>query len=257
MRLGSNTSPQIWQADPELGHRRASGWRTINGYFNEAKQLTKCLLINAKRTKPYPLEAVIKFSGDVTPDDHNTVWKMYTKNMRRRGITAVWVREPTRKNRIHYHLILTAPDAIEAAEQALRSSCLKGYTDRLELHVKAVEYQRAICEYVTKAKVKGYNDHGDYVVDKYGHKRLLFADHIKLDKHGSVGPFWHSPKEQIWREVVEREKGIALFKGEVCEEARRLHKLVADDLPRWRVERNLAYFAWRESLLKPESATDG
>lgn len=237
---------QIWQSNPPDGHDLASGWRTTNGYLREAKQLSYCLRTNARLTRPYPLEAVVKFAGDMTPDEHNTLWRKYTRNMRAKGITAFWTREPTRSNRIHYHLLIVAPEAAEAAQQALETACPPSHRERVTVHVDAVVHQNSICPYIVKAKVKGIDKTtGRWSNDKWAYKRLLFCEWVKLDKYGSVGPFWSKPKQEIWAAKVERERGIKLYRSRVWEEARRLHALVGDYIPRHVVERNLAWTAWR------------
>lgn len=156
--IGSSSASQIYQADPLDGHRLSRGWKTRNGQRRETKELAVCLVINRRpRRRDYPLEAVVKFDGDVSVNEHDDLWKKYAKNMKRRGVAASWVREPSNKNRIHYHLLIVAPDVPEAAEDAIRSACPKGYEDRLRLHVKTVVDQRGICYYLPKAKTRGYD----------------------------------------------------------------------------------------------------
>jgi hypothetical protein len=199
-------------------------------------------------TKAYPLEAVIKFAGEMDVNEHEEVWTKYVRNMRRRGIVGMWVREPSRSNRIHYHMILAAPEAEAEAERTILESCPEEYQARLRKpHVKPIYDQHAICGYVCKAKAKGYDERGRYSLDKWENKRLLFAKRIKLKKYGTIGRFWCKPKEAIWREVIERERGIGLHESEVYQAARHLHGLVGDDVPRRHILRSLAYAAWENA----------
>ncbi len=240
---------KIYQVNVECsGNQKfASGWKSLDGYFNESKRLSICLLINAKNTQKYTLHAIVKFAGDMTPDEHQEVWKKFTRNMRQKGIIAFWVREPTLENQVHYHLIVVAPQAIETAKDAIEKACPRSHIDRLKLHFGAIEHQVGFCHHISKAKVEGYINE-KYTSDKWQMKRLLFAKDIKLEKHGSIGKFWLLPKATIWKGVIEREKGIKLHEDQVYEDAKRLYQLVSVSVPSLKyVVRNLAYFAWKDT----------
>ena len=237
-------SDQIYQTDPELGYKRSSGWRTYNGYLRSAKQVAYCLIQNNKLT-PYRHEATISFIDTMTPAEHGVTWKMFSKNMRRRGVSMFWVREPTKSNTIHYHMIIVTPDCIRAAEDAIRAACPKLYRERLRLHIEAIQSVPGWSRYIVKAKTAGYSPGGTYTTDKWAGKRLLFNSNLKLDKIGSIGPFWSRPQRAIWSECIKQEKRIALYKPDVYDEAGRLHEMLSHDLSFDAVLRTLAWGAWK------------
>jgi hypothetical protein len=54
---------------------------------------------------------------------------------------------------------------------------------------------------MVKAKTRGYDAHGVWQQDKWQDKRLLFKRNIGLDKHGTIGKFWHGGLEAIKQEA--------------------------------------------------------
>lgn len=252
---------QIFQADPPDGHTLSRGWKNRHGYAREAKELATCLRINSRlRGVKYPLEGVIKFTGEMSAEEHKQLWKAFTKNLRRRGVTAFWIREPSRNNRVHTHLILTAPDEDAAAREAMEGACPPAYRDRLRLHVAVIRSQHDLIHYICKSRVAGYDAAtGQRTHDKHAAKRLMFNDNVKLDKYGCIGAFWAKPKAKIWASVVKRERGISLHAPAVYDDAEKLHRLVEAEVSFKYVLRSLAYTAWRAATTKcvaPETAND-
>jgi hypothetical protein len=116
----------------------------------------------------------------------------------------------------------------------------------LHLHLERIRDQTATIYYTVKAKVAGYDPIKRRITsDKWAGKRLWFASWVTLQKYGSVGPFWHTPKAKLWKRVIERERGINLHLADVNDDARKLAELTGE--PLLRVKRSLAYFRWRET----------
>src|SRR4051794_33777634 len=107
------TSPitSLYQTNPPFnkhtGHRPKSWTDSIEGYLNEARKLTQCLIQNRKALKAaYTWFVTIYLENAMPPQDINTWWRKGARNLKQHGVIALWVREPTRQNKVHYHLIL-------------------------------------------------------------------------------------------------------------------------------------------------------
>ncbi len=247
MELTINSIQKPYQDDPALGHRQASGWKTKNGYLNEAKQLARCLVENQRlRGENYALEAVVKFAPDLTLQEHDTVWKKATRNMKNRRVVGVWVREPSRSGRVHYHLLLVSPELPRVAGDTIKQAIPKAYRSRAVVHVDSVRDQFAMCYYVCKAKLPYIDpETGKYYRDRWAGKRLLFFREITLQKYGSIGRFWHTPKREIWKQIIGEERRLSQYRSEVYHEAQMLHRLVGVEVSLNRIVRNLCWTAAR------------
>ena len=103
-----------------------------------------------------------------------------------------------------------------------------------------------MCYYVCKAKIAYIDpETGEYYRDRWASKRLLFLREIALQKYGSIGPFWHTPKREIWNQIIAEERRLFLYRSEVYQEAQTIHRLVSGDVSLNRVIRNLCWCAAR------------
>jgi len=89
----------------------AKSWTdTVEGYLNEAKQLTMCILRNRRlMRRPYTWLVTINFEVELEPSRIATLWTKISRKMREQGVVAIWVREPSRANKVHHHLLLRNP----------------------------------------------------------------------------------------------------------------------------------------------------
>jgi hypothetical protein len=183
-----------------------------------------------------------------------------------KGIVALWVREPNRLNKLHYHIIIKNPiseaDLKKAIEDAMPPRSVVKWRKRIE----PIKNEWRLCHYVFKAKVKGRNKQGNVVNDLYRHKRLLFLPKMPFKKVGTIGDFWEQgkSKKKLWDEIkaIEKKIGEGLEKPNV----KRLCQYVYDMLPGVtlkEIERSFGLDAdgaavqdWIESLLAGEWADE-
>src|SRR5262245_11009164 len=96
----------IYQISPLLsfpGPFKEKGWtNTLDGYLYEANKLARCIIRNRCH---YPWEMSINIEAELTIDEHKKLWAKACRVLKKRGMIALWIREPSATNRIHYHLI--------------------------------------------------------------------------------------------------------------------------------------------------------
>lgn len=230
----SSATGEIFQRKPPYSKPSKfspKGWTdTISGYQYEAKKLTKCLLKNRtliRHPYNYRWAVHINLNVELPSQSVTSMWTRTCRKLRGRGLVALWVREPNRANKVHYHLIVTN----NVKKRDLESMIEEAMPDRGEVKWrKRVERIRSYwfyCHYITKAKLPRYTK-GRIVADFYGKKRLLFQPNLKLKKYGVIGPFWVRPKKTLWQEFIEDEKRIE--EGLQDRNVRRLVKHVYDML---------------------------
>ncbi len=178
--------PKIFQEEP-LEWRPSSftlkSWTdTIAGYLYEAKKLSMCLWHNRRLMQDeYTWEVTINFEKELSPVDINDRWTKITRKLRESGIVALWVREPSRDNRCHHHLLLKN----QITETELRRIVRESLPSRSELpthtHIERIRNQWKYVWYITKAKIRTVVD-GKEVKDKHRSKRLLFAPKLGLSE---------------------------------------------------------------------------
>lgn len=241
---------KIYQKKPiwskPSSHKLKSWTETVEGYLNEAKKLTNCLFRNRKLAKePYTWFVTIYVDVVMEPKAVNEWWKKAVRNLQRKGIVAIWVREPTSTNKVHYHLILrsrhTKSQVVTIIEESLPSRQL----GRWHKNVKPIEGSDwRLLHYISKAKTPGKTKAGKYVKDLYTKKRLLFKSGLGIRKHGTIGPFWVKSKEAIWSEVKVKEKRIAegLAQKNVKRLAEYAYEFVCGYVPLRQIERNFGYY---------------
>jgi len=227
----NSKSPQLIQAQPKEGKQRQRGWKTINGWNYEAKKLATCLIRNAKKcivpNTRYTWHVTINIKAVLTIAEHKLLWKKATR-LFRQHFTGFYIREPNQSNHVNYHIIVNS----EISEALLRACIIKALAHVENIHsVARIYLPFGLCRYICKTK-----EHAD--------KRVYFADNIKLNKHGSIGKFWHKSPSQIWQVVITEERQISAIINEaephITRAARYLHNLIVGYIPLKRIRRFLA-----------------
>ena len=240
---------KIFQTKPlwtkQSAHQLKSWTDTIEGYLNEAKKLTTLLFLNRKLAKePYTWFITIYVDVEMKPKEITAWWKKAVRNLQRKGIVAIWVREPTRTNKVHYHLLLrgdhSKKDLIQIVEESLPSRKLGRWHKNIN---PIVGSDWRILHYITKAKTRGKTKSGANVSDLYVKKRLMFKPRLGIKKVGNIGQFWIKPKDEIWSDVVAKEKRIAdgLEQPNVKKLAQYAFEFIQGYVPLREIERNFGY----------------
>ena len=229
----------------QSSHKLKSWTDTIEGYLNEAKKLTTCLFLNRKLSRqPYTWFTTIYVDVVMTPKEVNDWWKKAARNLKRKGVVALWVREPTSTNKVHYHLLLRSnhskQDLTKIIEESLPSRKLGRWHKNIE---PIVGSDWRVLHYITKAKTPGKTKTGKYVADLYLKKRLLFKPKLGIRKVGTIGNFWSKNKEAIWSEVKAKEKRIAegLEQANVRRLAQYAFEFIEGYVPLRQIERNFGF----------------
>jgi len=219
-------TPQLIQPQPQEGNQRQRGWKTINGWDYEAKKLATCLIRNSKHA-PYRWHITVNIKTVLTIAEHKAFWKRATKIFRQH-FSGFYIREPNLDNHINYHLMVNS----KISERRLRD-CLKlALADMPYTHtVKRIYSPFGLCRYICKVK-----DHAD--------KRVYIADTVNLNKHGTIGEFWHKPLSQIWQSVIKEERHISATVNEaephITRAASYLHGLTGGYYTLKHIRRSLA-----------------
>jgi hypothetical protein len=175
----------------------------------------------------------------MTEDEHRITWKHIIRRLTKANLTGVWVRELNKEDRIHYHLLFTTEEVNVNTIKAAVPEAMKSVS---RVHCERVYNQLQACYYFTKAKIKGeHPKSGKWCNDRWRDKRRLFYQNIKLDKTGSFGQFWNTPKETIWQGIIQEQKTIARYKHDNDYDfARQLYILIDKAIPQKTIEINLA-----------------
>jgi hypothetical protein len=192
------------------------------------------------------------------PKEATDLWKQICRRLGRRGIVAIWVREPTRSGKIHYHIILKNEIKQTDLERAIKESMPARSELGWHKSIQRVTSDWRLAHYITKAKVPGWVG-GKWVEDIYAPKRLLFKRGFHLVKSNTIGPFWQRRrKEDLWQEIRDKEKRISegLNRPGIRAVVRYVFDLLDGTVCRRKIERSFSYHAqsaavrhWIESLL--------
>jgi len=268
-KYSSDDDGKIYQQKPPF--RKASSFKlkswtdTVEGYINEAKQLTLCILRNRRAmNRPYTWAVHINVNVVQTPKQTTDLWTKACLKLRRKGIVALWIREPNKANKVHYHLIVKNNIGKKELEQAIEAAMPSRTHVRWRKRVEPIRNEWYYCHYITKAKVGGYI-HGQRIADLYMRKRRLFKANQKLKKYGVIGDFWERPKKRLWQEIRDKEKQIAegLENPNVKRLAKHVHDMFGGDVPLKDIERSFGYWSeeayvqdWIDRLLAGEWAEE-
>lgn len=234
---------------------------TVEGYINEAKQLTLCILRNRHAMKrSYTWAVHINVNVVQTPKQITDLWTKACRNLRRKGIVALWIREPNKANKVHYHLVVKNNIGKKELEQAIEEAMPSRATVRWRKRVEPIKNEWYYCHYITKAKVSGYIN-GLRIADLYMRKRRLFKANQELKKYGVIGDFWERSKKRLWQEIKDKEKriGEGLENPNVKRLAKHVHDMFGGDVPLKDIERSFGYWSeeayvqdWIDRLLAGE-----
>lgn len=246
--------PKLFQDKPRFStpsNFRAKGWtETLAGYLYEADKLSRCIRRNRSYMEAdYAWKITINVRAVLAAKDAGELWTKACRVLNRHGVVALWVREPTKRNTIHYHLIVKNNLSQRALEQAVEAAMPSRDTVPYHKQVKRIISQWHWARYITKAKTRGWVA-GREVKDKYAKKRLLFRPHLRLRKVGTIGSFWERSKATLWQEIVEIEKKIAegLENDQVLAVVDHVYQLCGEAISRNRIARSMGYSANSESV---------
>lgn len=272
MLYSSDDDSKLFQINP-LYHKsslyQSKGWtESTLGYIREAKQWAMCVIRNRRlMNRPYTWAVHINLNEEYPPDKISPMWKKVTRILEKHGISALWVRESNRLNKMHYHLVIksemTKVELERAIEEAMPSRQVVKWRKRIEPIIR----EWRLCHYIFKAKVKGHNRKGVLVDDLYRDKRLLFKPNMPFRKVGTIGEFWEAGKSKtkMWNEIkaVEKRIGEGLAKPNVKRLAKYVHEYIDGHIPLEKIERSFGYSAesdsvqdWIDRLLTTEWVDD-
>jgi hypothetical protein len=247
----SNPDEEIFQRKPVFSKPstfRPKSWcDTTEGYLHEAKKLTTLLIRNRKLMGvPYRWFLTIYVDFHQSPQEVSAWWTKATRNLKAKRLNALWVREPTRSNKVHYHLLvrnnISKADLTAIVEESLPSRKL----GRWHKNIKPVGTNDwRLLHYITKAKLAGKTKKGAVITDLYAKKRMLFKKKLGIRKVGTIGKFWAQKKSALWKQIVEKEKKIAdgLSRPNVKRLARHAHEFIEGAVPLKQIERNFGYYS--------------
>jgi hypothetical protein len=232
---------------------KLKGWcETTVGAMNEGRKLAMCLMRNRHYMhRPYAWAAHINIDIEMSPQAIVALWIKACRILKRRGIVALWLREPNRANKVHYHLLVKSPMSRRAVEQAIEDAMPSREIIPWRKRVESIRKEGAYCRYIAKAKVAGIRN-GRCVADLYARKRLLFKPNLKLKKYGVIGNFWEpgKSKEKLWQEIKDFEARIAegLEYPRVSEAAKDVYEFLGGCIPLNTIERSFGYLPNHPSL---------
>jgi hypothetical protein len=209
----------------------------------------------------------INLNEDYPPDQIGPMWKKAARRLEDRGIVALWVREPNRLNKLHYHIIVKSEIGKEELKQAIEDAMPPRSLVKWRKRVEPIVNEWRLCHYVFKAKVKGYNKRGVLVDDLYGAKRLLFKPNMPFKKVGTIGDFWEQGKckTKVWGDIkaIEKRIGDGLDRPNVRRLCGYVYELICGSVPLREIERSFGLNAgeravqdWVGSLLAGEWAEE-
>ena len=252
MLYDSDDDGKIYQTNPEYSkpsQYKPKGWTdTTLGFITEAKQWAMCILRNRRlMQRPYTWAVHINLNEEYPPDEFSPMWKKVARKLEDRGIVCLWVREPNRLNKLHYHIIvknqISKADLKQAIEDAMPSRNVVQWRKRVE----PIKNEWRLCHYVVKAKVKGYNKQSVFKTDLYGAKRLLFKANMPFRKVGTIGDFWEQGKSKtkMWEDIkaIEKKIGDGLEKPNVKRLAEYVHDYINGYIPLKKIERSFGHDA--------------
>lgn len=245
----SAVEPKIFQDEP-LEWRPSSfplkGWTdTEAGYLYEADKLSRCIWENRKLMgRGYTWEVSINIEKEMPFSEIGKQWSAVCLSLKRRGIVALWVREPSRQNHCNYHLIIKNEISRRDLEDAIEGAVPPRSELPYHKHIGRIASQWHYIRYMTKAKTGGYVN-GRFVSDKYRKKRLLFIQGPRLWKSFHIGDFWEKPRDDIWDEIKDREKKIAegLERPLIRQLCEHVYEMCGGAVSRKRIERSFGYSA--------------
>jgi hypothetical protein len=212
---------------------------TIVGFQNEASKLTQLLLYNRELVgEDYKYAVSINFERRLSVEEIRNTWKAVSRKLKKRGVEALWVREPSKKNHCNYHLIVKDSGKTLETMRLIFKSAMPSRNDiASHIQVEYVKNSFTWIRYITKSKV--VTEHSR---DLYAGKRLLFQKGLGLNKVGVIGRFWVNSKVAMWEDIKDREKRIAnrLRDPEIQKLVTHVKAFLGPDVSPRKIERQIA-----------------
>ena len=231
---------------------RVKSWtHSIEAYCLEAGQLMQCILQNRRLMGgPYRWFLTINFEDVMEPALIRSRWKTACDNLRDNGLVAIWVREPSKTNKVHHHLLVKSNMTREELSRIVERSMPSRKTMRWHKMIKPVKNGWRLAFYITKAKLSGVLK-GQYMEDYYARKRLLFRSNLGIKKFGTIGGFWEKSKKEIWQEIVADEKRIAeaMEQQDIRRFVKHIHELLGETVSKKEIERSIGLRSGDASML--------
>lgn len=253
--LTSYSSPdtsKIFQEKPEYSkpsYFRPKGWTDCTlGYMREAKQWAMCILRNRfLMRRPYTWVVHLNLNQELPAKTIKDMWPKVCRKLKDRGIVCLWVREPNRLNKCHYHILVKNQISKADLQRAIEESMPSRKVVKWRKRVEPIKKEWRLCHYIFKAKIKGRNKQGVIVDDLYRDKRLLFKAKLRYKKVGTIGHFWEQgkSKKKLWDEIKAVEKRISdgLDRPNVKQLCAHVHELISGYVPLKKIERSYGYSA--------------
>ncbi len=213
MKYNSFSKPVLFQKTPLFQTKSKflpKDWTScLKSYFYMANKLRSCLWSNLKLSNfTYRWFLTVYFWREMTAKEISSLWSKISLKLKRKGIVAFWIREPTRTNKVHYHLLIVNNTPKKELERIVDESFpLRSVVGGWHKKNLPISNPWNLIGYIVKAKIPGFCK-GKSVVDRYAKKRVLFEPNTGLRKHGTIGDFWVHPMEALWKRTQEREKRI-------------------------------------------------
>ena len=209
----------IFNPNPHVGNPRQNGWKTVNGWDYQDKK-TSTLVINNERLRGrrYTWHVTHNINFVLTDAEHKALWEEATR-MCRPLFTAFWLREPDTDNHCNYHLIV----ASEISKERLRECIAMAFrqVDHTSTIAPVYDYSRGHSTYGLAPYICKIGYHAS--------KRLYFTSACTLNKHGTIGNFWHQSPGKLWADVIKTERAISATVDEAYNDlqsaAKYLHSL--------------------------------
>ena len=235
----------------------AKGWTESKAsYLREAKMWAMCVHRNREYMKRrYTWVVHLNLNDASFPvNEIGPMWQRAVRKLKRVGIVALWVREPNRLNKLHYHILIKNRIEIADLRQAFEYAMPPRTEVRWRKRVEPIRNHIRLPYYMFKAKIKGDDKKGVFHKDLYRSKRLLFKPGMPFDKVGSIGDFWEPGKSQkiLWEEIKAIEKQI----GEASDNPNRerlveyLYEYLGKCVNLVKIQRSLRYFDQSTELQK-------
>lgn len=241
------SKPVIYQNNPFYNKPSlfpAKGWTgTIEGYMYEARRWTYALSQNLRlMARPYCWVVHLNLKDYVLPVDIGPMWSKVTGDLKAQGIVALWVREPNRANKVHYHILVKNSITKKRLKKAIRMAMSLQSIVRWRQRVEPIQSQKAVINYIFKAKVPGLNKKGEWVDDIYASKRLLFQPKLPFDKVGVIGGFWENKMSvsKFWNKIKEQKKQMeaGLNEPDIQRLCQHVYDFFGGNIHRGKIERS-------------------
>lgn len=243
----------IYQQSPKehvpSKYPRKSFTESEAAYLNAARQLDICIRVNERlRGSPYSWFVTLAFEEVLPLKTVTSLWANIRRKLKKKGVEALRVMEPTEKNTVHYHLIVANNFDEKELDRILVWAMPDRSSAKWHKHIEKINNLGRLATYITKGRQEHFQN-GQRKTDAYRAKRLLFKPKLGIKKVSSIGSFWVKPQKTIWDEI----KQDKARRVEILSNNRKLSHLVSSlvsmmpGISRTEIERRL--------LVNPDCST--